>query len=53
MTVYVPPPDWREKIAVAKAARELGRTLREGKPSSFYPMVGARRDRRGYGSGWR
>lgn len=46
MTVYVPPLDWREKIAVAKAARELGQRLREGKPGSFRQSVGNAGSRR-------
>ncbi len=35
--------NWQEKIAKAKAAREHGRTLRAGKPTSFRLAVGRNR----------
>lgn len=42
--VLVPPVatdrKWQEKIAIAKAAREQGKTLRAGKPVSFRSAVG-------------
>jgi hypothetical protein len=47
-TPAIPPPagtdqDWQEKIAKAKAAREHGRALRAGKPTSFRLAVGRSR----------
>lgn len=35
--------NWQEKIAKAKAAREHGRALRAGKPTSFRSAVGRSR----------
>jgi hypothetical protein len=43
----IPPtgtdPNWQEKIARAKAARDQGRALRAGKPTSFRSAVGRSR----------
>lgn len=39
-----------DAITRARAARDLGRLLRAGKPASFRPSVGVHR---GYGSMWR
>lgn len=42
-----PPPgtdrNWQEKIARAKAARDHGKALRAGKPTSFRSAVGRSR----------
>jgi hypothetical protein len=35
--------NWQEKIAKAKAAREHGKALRAGKPTSFRSAVGRSR----------
>ncbi|MGH1564566.1 hypothetical protein [Mumia sp. DW29H23] len=35
--------NWQEKIARAKAARDHGKALRVGKPTSFRPAVGRSR----------
>ena len=35
-------PLWREKIAAANEASELGRELRKGKPIGFTNFVGTR-----------
>lgn len=32
--------NWEKKIAIAKAAREHGKALRAGKPTSFRSAVG-------------
>ncbi len=32
--------NWHTKVAAAKAAREQGKSLREGKPTSFRSAVG-------------
>ena len=36
-------PRWQEKIAQSMQAREMGRTLRSGKPASFRRSVGRTR----------
>ncbi len=45
--VLIPPADaardWQEKIAKAKAARDDGKALRAGKPTSFRSAVGRSR----------
>jgi hypothetical protein len=43
----VPPSsadrDWQQKIAIAQAAREQGKSLRADKPASFRAAVGRSR----------
>lgn len=44
----LPPPagtdrNWEKRIAIAKAARDHGKALRAGKPTSFRPAVGRSR----------